>query len=106
MFALYKGDDEDGTLQWLEHSIPFTGEVECSGCTFDMVPNLEASVINQSVEVKPDSDGEERIFVTDIVLELDIRLYRKKTMKYLWMSILRFVSASQNAKMKFWKVFW
>ena len=40
LFALYKGDDEDGTLQWLEHSIPFTGEVECSGCTFDMVPNL------------------------------------------------------------------
>ena len=78
LFALYKGDDEDGTLQWLEHSIPFTGEVECSGCTFDMVPNLEASVINQSVEVKPDSDGEERIFVTDIVLELDIRLYREE----------------------------
>ena len=43
-----------------------------------MVPNLEASVINQSVEVKPDSDGEERIFVTDIVLELDIRLYREE----------------------------
>ena len=78
LFALYKGDDEGGTLQWLEHSVPFTGEVECSGCTSDMIPNLEASVINQSVEVKPDSDGEERIFVTDIVLELDIRLYREE----------------------------
>lgn len=77
LFALYKGDDESGTLQWLEHSIPFSSEVECNGCTSDMIPNLETSVINQSVEVKPDSDGEERIFVTDMVLELDLRLYRE-----------------------------
>lgn len=78
LFALYKGDDEGGTLQWIEHSIPFSGEVECNGCTSDMIPNLETSVINQSVEVKPDPDGEECIFVTDMVLELDIRLYREE----------------------------
>lgn len=76
--ALYKGDDESETPQWLEYSIPFSGEVECSGCTSDMIPNLDASVISQSVEVKPDSDGEERILIADIVLEMDIRLYREE----------------------------
>ena len=65
-------------MQWLENSIPFSSEVECNGCTSDMIPNFASSIINQSVEVKPDSDGEERILVTDLVLELDIRLYREE----------------------------
>ena len=78
LFALYRGDNEGETVQWLENSIPFSSEVECNGCTSDMIPNFASSVINQSVEVKPDSDGEERILVTDLVLELDIRLYREE----------------------------
>lgn len=78
LFALYRGDNEGETVQWLENSIPFSSEVECNGCTSDMIPNFASSIINQSVEVKPDSDGEERILVTDLVLELDIRLYREE----------------------------
>ena len=78
VFALYTGDDEGGTLQWVEHSIPFNGEVECSGCTAEMIPNLEAGVINQTLEVKPDADGEERQLQADVVLELDMKLYREE----------------------------
>lgn len=78
VFVLYTGEDEDRTLQWLEYSVPFSGEVECSGCMADMIPNMEASVLNQSVEVKPDADGEERILLADIVLEIDMKLYREE----------------------------
>ncbi len=78
VFALYTGDDESGTLQWVEHSIPFNGEVECSSCTPEMIPNLETSVINQTLEVKPDADGEERQLQADVVLELDMKLYREE----------------------------
>ena len=31
VFVMYTGDDETGSLQWLEYSVPFTGEVECGG---------------------------------------------------------------------------
>lgn len=78
VFVLYTADDESGTLQWMEYSVPFSGEVECNGCTSDMIPNMEASVINQSVEVKPDVDGEERMFLADVVLEIDMKLYREE----------------------------
>lgn len=78
VFALYVGDDEGRTVQWLEYSVPFSGEVECAGCTADMIPNMEASVINQSVEVKPDADGEERLLLADVVLEIDMKLYREE----------------------------
>lgn len=78
VFVLYIGDDEGGTLQWMEHSIPFHGEVECPGCTAEMIPNLEASIIDQTLEVKPDADGEERVLQADLVLELDMKLYREE----------------------------
>jgi len=78
VFVIYTGDDEDGTIQWLEYSVPFSGEVECAGCTPDMIPDMEASVLNQSVEVKPDADGEERVLLADVVLEINMKLYREE----------------------------
>ena len=78
IFVLYTGGDEGSTMQWLEHTIPFNGEVECTGCTSEMIPNLEASVISQSLEVRPDVDGEERKLQADVVLELDMKLYREE----------------------------
>ena len=78
VFVLYAGEDEENPLQWAEYTIPFTGEVECSGCTSEMIPNIQISVMHQSIEVKPDADGEERILVADVVLELDMKLYREE----------------------------
>lgn len=77
VFVLYVGDDEGNPLQWLEYSLPFTGEVECTGCTEELIPNIETSVMHQGLEVKPDADGEERVIQVDVVLELDMKLYRE-----------------------------
>lgn len=78
VFVLYVGDDEGNPLQWVEYSLPFGGEVECAGCGPDLIPNIEVSVMHQGIEVKPDADGEERIFQVDVVLELDMKLYREE----------------------------
>ncbi len=78
VFALYEGDDEGKPLQWLEYSLPFTGEAECSGCGEEMIPDIEASVVSQGLEVKPDADGEERILTADVVLELDMKIYKEE----------------------------
>ena len=43
-----------------------------------MIPNIAASVMHQSIEVKPDADGEERVLSVDVVLELDMKLYREE----------------------------
>lgn len=78
VFVLYVGDDEGNPLQWLEYTLPFNGEVDCTGCTEEMIPNIEISIMHQGIEVKPDSDGEERTLVADVVLELDMKLYREE----------------------------
>lgn len=79
VFVLYTGDDENTTLQWLEYTIPFHKDVECSGCTDGMITNIEAAIVNQNLEIKPDSDGEERVLQMDVVIELDMKLYQEET---------------------------
>ena len=44
VFVLYVSDDEANPLQWLEQTIPFSGELSCTGCTMDMIPYIDAAV--------------------------------------------------------------
>lgn len=79
VFVIYMGDDENNSLQWIEYTIPFSRDVECHGVLDGMLPNIDAVLVNQTVEVKPDSDGEERILFIDAVVELDMKLYEEET---------------------------
>ena len=83
VFVLYEGDDEGNPLQWMEHSIPFRSEVDCVGCTGDMIPNIEVSVPQRQIEVKPDPDGEERLMQAEAVLELDMKIYKEEEYELL-----------------------
>ncbi len=78
VFVLYESEDTEAPVQWLEYSVPFSGEVECVGCTEELIPDITVSVMHQSLEAKPDADGEERIFVSDVVLELDMKFFREE----------------------------
>ena len=83
IFALYRGDDDNNSLQWLEHSVPFYQELECVGCTVDMVPNIDVTMPQSKLEVKTDSDGEERLIGVDAVLELEMKIYEEEEMSLL-----------------------
>ena len=79
LFVLYAGDDDANPLQWLEQSIPFSGDVNCTGCTMDMIPYISTSILQTNLEVKPDADGEERVLQADVVLELDMKIFKEET---------------------------
>ena len=66
-------------LQWLEQALPFSGEVGCSGCTMDMIPYIETTMLQKNLEIKPNADGEERVLQVDMVLELDMKIYQEET---------------------------
>ena len=78
VFALYMGTEAENPPQWLEYALPFNSEVECTGCGEDLIPHIEVSVLHHTMEVKPDGDGEERILQADVVLELNMKLYREE----------------------------
>lgn len=70
-------------VQWLEESIPFSGEVDVPGTADHMVSAITTHLVHKGVEEKPDSDGEMREFDIDAVIELDIRLYEEQELEIL-----------------------
>ena len=82
VFALYEGG-ESGMVQWVEESIPFSGEVEMQGATADMIPVIGLKLIHRDLEEKPDYDGEMRELSVDAVIELDVRLYEEQELELL-----------------------
>lgn len=82
-FILYAGDDENGTKQWIETTIPFQETIACAGCTPSMVSDVDISLSGTALEVRPDYDGEERLIQVEAVLDLDIKLYEEETVEIL-----------------------
>ena len=83
VFVLYRGNDDNNSLQWLEHSLPFYQELECPGCSSDMIPNVEVSMSHSDLKVKQDEDGEERMIGVDVVLELEMNIYEEEEISLL-----------------------
>lgn len=82
VFALYEGG-ESGQVQWVEESIPFSGEVEMQGAEPEMIPAIGLKLIHRALEEKPDYDGEMRELSVDAVIELDVRLYEEQQLELL-----------------------
>lgn len=83
VFVLYEDENDSDTLQWLEYSIPFQKELICEGCEEHMVPELELTILSAQLTVQPDTDGEERVILNDVVLESDLRVYYEETQDIL-----------------------
>lgn len=75
LFVLYRAEDEGESIQWMEQTIPVSGELECSGCSPELVPEIEVSLAQAELTAKEDTDGELRLFHLEGMLELTICLY-------------------------------
>lgn len=83
IFVIYDSEGENAPVQWLEESIPFTGELDLPEASDTMIPSVSVHLIHKDVDAKPDYDGEMREMDVDAVLELDIKLYREESMELL-----------------------
>ena len=82
-FFLYEGEGDNDKTLWYENTVPFSGMIECHGCRENMIPDIQYSASQCSVEVKPDFDGEERVLCVENVLDLEIRLYEEENLEVL-----------------------
>lgn len=83
VFVLYRAEDEGGTIQWMEYTIPFEGEVMCSACSTELVPDIEVTLAQVELQAKEDTDGEIRLLHLEGVLELELRLYGTEEVEIL-----------------------
>ncbi len=83
VFFLYEGEGEESPVRAFEATVPFSGMIECHGSSEGMVSDIEHSIGNMEVEIRPDFDGEQRVFAIELVLDLDIDLYEETRLDIL-----------------------
>lgn len=83
VFVLYSGEKEENPFEYIEMDVPWHSEVGCSGLKEDMIANIHLHKISQTLEMKPDRDGEMRVVAMEIVLDLDLEAYEERTITLL-----------------------
>lgn len=83
VFIIYAGEGEHTPIQWVEESIPFSGDVELPEAEEEMIPAIGVRLLHRGIEMKPDYDGEMRELEVDAVLELDMKLYEEQNIELL-----------------------
>lgn len=82
-FILYASEDEDHMIQYLDTELPFNAIIDCSGSSEDMIDDIDINILTKNLEIKPDSDGEERVIDVEVVLDLDIKAYEEEKLEIL-----------------------
>ena len=82
--VLYQEEEETDRVQWYETVIPLDCGVECdAGTEADIIYKVKARPASMELEVKPDYDGEERVLVLELVMNLDIRISKEQEISML-----------------------
>ena len=81
-YVIYKSDITSN-MEWYENTIPFNGSIPLSGIDESMIPDVEITLPVKNISIRTDSDGEERILEFDIVLDLNIKVYKEINLDYI-----------------------
>lgn len=80
--VLYSEEEED-RLQWYETTVPLSCGVDCETGGGESIYRVGVAPLFMELEVKPDYDGEERVLVLELALELSIRVWQEESVELL-----------------------
>lgn len=83
VFVLYLGDGDEAPVEYYESELPFSSTIECNGSSEDMTPDITLSLLDRNLEIKPDTDGEERVIDVETVIEVNIKIYEETQLEIL-----------------------
>ena len=72
---IYMGQGANSVMKVFPKKVPFHGLVECAGCDMDRMISVLPALHQYSIEVKQDSDGEDRVLYLDAPIDMQIRVY-------------------------------
>lgn len=81
--TLYIGDDETGSIQYMEHEIPFTQFLDLNDIDENSYCNLDYSIAGSDFSVEEDNDGEPRVLKGEISLGISAEGYKKKEIEII-----------------------
>lgn len=83
ILTLYIADDEENSIQFMEHELPFTQFIDLPGVNDNCECEVDYKVINYSFKAGEDSDGELRILNAEVELMLKAQAFERKRVEIL-----------------------
>lgn len=83
ILTLYIADDEENSIQYMEHELPFTQFIEIQGVNDVCECEVDYKVVNYSLIPREDNDGELRVLNAEVELMLKAQAYEKKQVEVI-----------------------
>lgn len=83
IFILYEGEGENSPIRSYETVLPFGGMIDCHGCKENLISDICYDIASKELEIRPDFDGEERVFGLEVVLDIGMKLYEENKIDIL-----------------------
>lgn len=83
ILSLYKSDEDEGIIEYLENEIPFSGSLEAEGCDSSMLAEVKACVCHCSCQANSDDDGEARILEIEAEIGAELRVLKEESIDIL-----------------------
>jgi len=64
--TLYRGDDDESVIEFVEHETPFNGMIDAPGARDGMFGDVTLRVRDHYAQAKPDADGEDRVIGVEV----------------------------------------
>ncbi|MDR2751567.1 MAG: DUF3794 domain-containing protein, partial [Clostridiales bacterium] len=81
--TLFKGDDDESFVEFVENDLPFNGSVDVSGAKDDMFADVSLAIQDQYVGVRADADGEDRVIDIEISIGVSVKVYSSDSIEIL-----------------------
>lgn len=81
--TLYRGETDESVIEFVENVVPFSGAFDISGAREDMRADAMMQVLEHTVRVLPDDDGEERTVEIEVTLAAHMKVYATETLSIL-----------------------
>ncbi len=78
LFLLYKSEEEQTKVQWMESALPFQGSLDCPGAEADLISQVDVQMEHYGITVEEDYDGEKRQICAEAALGMQIHLYEEE----------------------------
>lgn len=72
--CLYKGDEDESLIEFIETEIPFNGQIDASEARDDMFADIKMTVIDSYIQIRPDADGEDRMLDLEITIQACLKI--------------------------------
>ena len=75
VFCIYSSMQEENGINYHSEKIPFSGKIVMNNSEQESYPDIDVSISEKSLTLRPDSNGEMKLLDIEMILDVDIKAY-------------------------------